>query len=189
MWQPIGVFISSAIAYGTAAKWRCDPDYLSCRSPELEPGQPCCTVGSNMGWRYCVIVLGGMTLFVFFLRYFVFHFHESPKFLLSRGKEAEAIAVLHRIAKFNKAPPPVLTLDMFAQIDETDSQTTNSAIVNTDEPKSTAATTKNVLRGVGKEFRRLKSIFTNKLTAFIFVLLAIAYMVGYVFFAFDKDAF
>jgi hypothetical protein len=123
-----------------------------------------------MGWRYNVIVLGAMTLAVFFLRYFVFRFHESPKFLLSRGKEAEAIEVLHRIAKFNKAPPPQLTLEMFQMIDETESATTNSAIMASQGGKSTAATTKHVVKGFTKELRRLKGIFTNKLSALVFVL-------------------
>ncbi|KAB5546823.1 sugar transporter-like protein [Coniochaeta sp. 2T2.1] len=149
MWQPIGVTVASGIAYGTAAKWRCDPELPSCKA--VGAGEACCTVSSNMGWRYNVIVLGAMTLFVFFLRYFVFRFHESPKFLLSRGKEAEAIEVLHKIARFNKAPPPTLTLEMFALID----------------------------RGLGKELRRLKGIFTSKLSAFTFFLLAIAYMGDY----------
>jgi hypothetical protein len=71
--------------------------------------------------------------------------------------------VLHKIARFNKAAPPTLTLEMFAAIDR-------------DEPGTTAP--KNVLGGFAKEIRRLKGIFTNKLTAFIFVLLAIAYMVS-----------
>jgi hypothetical protein len=126
-----------------------------------------------MGWRYNVIVLGGLTLVVFFLRYFVFKFHESPKYLLSRGKEAEAIEVLHRIAKYNKQPPPTLTLEMFAAIDEAES----SENLRTVGPQGTAATTKKVLSGFGKEIARLKGIFTNKLSAFIFALLAIAYMV------------
>lgn len=176
MWQPIGVTVASGIAYGTAAKWRCDPALPSCKA--VGAGEACCTVGNNMGWRYNVIVLGAMTLAVFFLRYFVFRFHESPKFLLSRGKEAEAIKVLHRIAKFNKAPPPQLTLEMFHMIDETESATTNSAILSSQGGKSTAATTKHVVKGFTKELRRLKGIFTNKLSALVFVLLAIAYMVS-----------
>lgn len=130
-----------------------------------------------MGWRYNVIVLGVMTLVVFILRFFVFRFHESPKFLLSRGREAEAIQVLHRIAKFNKAPPPTLSLEMFALIDDTGSTTTNSAMINPDGPRSTTATTKHVVKGFGKELRRLKGIFTNRLSCLIFVLLAVAYMV------------
>lgn len=115
MWQPIGVVAASGIAYGTAAKWRCDVELPSCRA--VGAGEACCSVSSNMGWRYEVIVLGAMTLAVFFLRYFVFTFHESPKFLVSRGREAEAIEVLHKIAKFNKAPPPELTLEMLAAVE------------------------------------------------------------------------
>ncbi|KAH7398568.1 sugar transporter-like protein [Pyrenochaeta sp. MPI-SDFR-AT-0127] len=177
MWQPIGVVVASAIAYGTAAKWRCDVELPSCRA--VGEGEACCTVSSNMGWRYEVIVLGCMTLTIFFLRFFVFRFHESPKFLLSRGREAEAIEVLHKIAKFNKAPPPTLTLEMFVAIDETDSQISDSAILPAAGPQTTAETTKKVAKGFGKELRRLKGIFTNKLSCFIFVLLAIAYMGDY----------
>ncbi|KAF1936330.1 MFS general substrate transporter [Clathrospora elynae] len=176
MWQPIGVALASAIAYGTAAKpaWRCDPKLLSCRA--VAAGKPCCTVSSNMGWRYNVIILGCMTLAVFVLRYFVFTFHESPKFLLARGREAEAIEVLHKIAKFNKQPPPALTLEMFAAIDDQVSSSENMA---TGDPQSTAATTKKVISGFGKELARLKGIFTNRLSALTFVLLAIAYMGDY----------
>jgi hypothetical protein len=118
-----------------------------------------------------------MTLFVFFLRFVVFRFHESPKFLVSRGKEAEAIEVLHKIAKFNKQPPPTLTMEMFAAIDEASAQAGATEPAERG-PQGTAATTKKVLSGFGKELKRLKGIFTNKLSAFIFVLLAIAYMVS-----------
>jgi len=131
-----------------------------------------------MGWRYTVLVLGTMTLAVFFLRYFVFTFHESPKFLLARGREAEAIEILHKIAKYNKQPPPTLTLEMFAAIDEASSNATSATQGATDGPQSTAATTKKVVSGFGKELTRLKGIFTNRLSAFIFVLLALTYMVS-----------
>ncbi|ETI24010.1 hypothetical protein G647_03379 [Cladophialophora carrionii CBS 160.54] len=169
MWQPIGVVAASGIAYGTAAKWRCDPTLPSCHA--VADGEACCTVSSNMGWRYEVIVLGCMTLVVFFLRYFVFHFHESPKFLLSRGKEAEAIEVLHKIAKFNHAPPPTLSIEYFHAIDEAASQDSG--------PKTTAALNRNVLKNFVASFKHLKGLFLNRLQLFIWVLLAIAYMGDY----------
>ena len=75
MWQPIGVVAASGFAYGTAAKYRCDIDLPYCRDPELAEGAACCTVASNMGWRYLVIALGGVTLVMFCLRFFVFKFH------------------------------------------------------------------------------------------------------------------
>lgn len=175
MWQPIGVIVASAVAYGTAAKWRCDPKLPSCAA--VGAGQACCTVSSNMGWRYEVIVLGLMTLAVFFLRFVIFRFHESPKFLLSKGKEAEAIEVLHKIAKFNKAPPPTLTVEMFREIEETHS-------LHSGEPVgqlSTAAHSKNVVKNVLGSLKHLKGLFGNKLQAFIFVLLGLAYMVSRLF--------
>lgn len=171
MWQPIGVVAASAIALGTTAKWRCDPTLPACNGS----GEPCCTVDSNMGWRYNIIILGVMTLVIFCLRYFVFKFHESPKFLLARGREAEAIEVLHRIAKFNKAPAPTLTLEHFAAIDAMDGVVPEEAPTNL----SRAEKNKLVLTNFGKELRRLKGIFTNRLSCFIFVLLGIAYMGDY----------
>lgn len=174
LWQPVGVVVASGIAYGTAAKWRCDPDLPSCKA--VGAGEACCTVSSNMGWRYEVIVLGCMTLVIFFLRFFVFKFHESPKFLLARGREAEAIEVLHKIAKFNRAPPPTLTMEHFMAIDEVDSN--NSAHSAVGVPQTTAQTSKHVVRNFFANFKHLKDVFGNKLQSFIFVLLAIAYMVS-----------
>ena len=139
-----------------------------------------------MGWRYEVIILGCVTLLIFFLRFFVFTFHESPKFLLSRGREAEAIEVLHKIAKFNRAPPPELTLEMFALIDETDSTGSAAAI---DGPQTRAQTAKNVWTGFLKEIKRVKGVFTNRLQLFIFVLLAIAYMVLFPLSPFSPSTF
>jgi hypothetical protein len=175
MWQPIGVVAASAIALGTAAKWRCDPELPSCHA--VGSGEPCCTVDSNMGWRYNVIILGVMTLVIFCLRYFVFTFHESPKFLLSRGREAEAIEVLHKIAKFNRAPPPTLTVEHLAAIDAMDG-TVHADVVPTNQ-LTRAEKNKRVLKSFGTELARLKGIFTNKLSCFIFVLLGIAYMGDY----------
>lgn len=111
-----------------------------------------------------------MTLTIFFLRFFVFRFYESPKYLLSRGKEAEAIEVLHKIAKYNKAPPPTLTLEHFAAIDAESGEAA--------APKNAATTTKHVVRDFFHSFKHLKALFTSRLQTFIFVLLAITYMVS-----------
>jgi hypothetical protein len=163
MWQPIGVVFASAVALGTTAKWRCEPNLDSCKA--VANGQPCCTVGSNMGWRYNLIILGVVTLVVFFLRYF----------LLSRGREAEAIEVLHKIAKFNKAPAPTLTLEHFAAIDAMDGVVHEEKATNLSRKEKN----KQVFVNAGKEVTRLKGIFTKKLSCFIFVLLGIAYMGDY----------
>ena len=55
-----------------------------------------------MGWRYLNITIGGITFCMFVCRFFLFHLFESPKFLLSRGRQAEAVATVHGIAFKNK---------------------------------------------------------------------------------------
>ena len=183
LWQPIGVVAASGLAYGTAAKYRCDVTLPSCRA--VTAGTPCCTVSSNLGWRIEYIVLGGVTLLIFFLRYFVFSFQESPKFLLSVGKEQEAIDVLHRIAKFNGAPAPTLKMEHFAEIDSAASQYSAPDAVDRTEGRGPGGAGRlsfftdfnRVARNFFHSFKHLKGIFLNKLQLLIFVLLAVAYMV------------
>jgi MFS family permease len=56
----------------------------------------------NDGWRYFVYTMGAMTFCMFLSRFLLFHLYESPKFLLSRGRQAEAVAVVHGIAYKNR---------------------------------------------------------------------------------------
>lgn len=44
-----------------------------------------------------------MTMIMFACRFFLFHLYESPKFLLSQGRQKEAIAVVHGLAWRNGA--------------------------------------------------------------------------------------
>ena len=73
-----------------------------------------------MGWRYVLFTLGAICLFVFFLRFVVFRFQESPKYLLYRGRDEKAVQVLQHIAKFNGRESTV-TLDVFAALTDEDS--------------------------------------------------------------------
>lgn len=168
MWQPIGVVVGSAIAYGTAAKYRCDIELPACS--RVKDGEACCSVSSNMGWRYQVIIIGAVTFAVFFARYFIFRFYESPKFLLCKGREQEAIDVLHKIAVFNGAPAPRLTVEDFRLID------ISMGVGETQT--APASNAKDVVFGVFKSLGFLRGLFLNKLECFTFIILAFAYMVG-----------
>jgi hypothetical protein len=64
------------------------------------PGAPC-TKADNWGWRYLILTLGAITFAMFVCRFFLFHLYESPKFLLSRGRQAEAVATVYGIAHYN----------------------------------------------------------------------------------------
>lgn len=72
-----------------------------------------------MGWRYTMITLGAITIFVFISRFVLFRFQESPKYLLYRGKDERAVKSLQYIANYNKVPCNI-TLESFTQLDEDD---------------------------------------------------------------------
>lgn len=54
-----------------------------------------------MGWRYLLFILGALTLILWGLRFFVFHLFESPRFLIGKGKDTEAVTVIRKMAEFN----------------------------------------------------------------------------------------
>lgn len=60
-----------------------------------------CPRASNQGWRYFTYTVGGLVMVLFVLRFFVFHLYESPRYLVGRGRDAEAVDVLHRVAAYN----------------------------------------------------------------------------------------
>ena len=117
VWWPIGQLIASlskyaffalqpylinfaTVAWGLIPRYSCDDSLSSCAiSP---PGVACCERADNKGWRYFALTLGALTFVMFVCRFFFFHLYESPKFLLSRGRQSEAVATVHGIAYKNR---------------------------------------------------------------------------------------
>jgi MFS family permease len=60
-----------------------------------------CTRAANMGWRYFVIVMGGISLIEFIIRMVFFKIYESPKYLMGKGRDEEAVKVVHEVARRN----------------------------------------------------------------------------------------
>ncbi|KAI0370954.1 MFS general substrate transporter [Pilatotrama ljubarskyi] len=89
IWWSVGQLVASFVAWPLIANFSC---------PQ---GSTTCTRAENMGWRYLLFTLGGMTLLLWAIRFFVFPLYESPRFLVGRGRDAEAVAVVQRIAQFN----------------------------------------------------------------------------------------
>lgn len=48
-----------------------------------------------------MIVMGGTALIMFFLRFVCFTIYESPKFLMGKGRDEEAVRVVHEVARRN----------------------------------------------------------------------------------------
>jgi MFS family permease len=95
VWWPIGQLSSSLFAWFFIANW-----------PAEE------------GWRKFVMTIGVITFVMFIVRFFIFHLFESPKYLLSKGRQAEAVAVVHGIAYRNKAKTWLTEEIMDAVVDD-----------------------------------------------------------------------
>jgi hypothetical protein len=40
-------------------------------------------------------------MFMWIIRFFLFHLYESPKYLMGRGRDQEAVEVVHKVAAYN----------------------------------------------------------------------------------------
>ncbi|KAI0509443.1 sugar transporter [Xylaria bambusicola] len=75
VWWPVGQLVSSLFAWYFITNWPVD-----------------------QGWRLFIATVGLVTFVMFLIRFGLFHLFESPKYLLSQGRQAEAVAVVHGIA-------------------------------------------------------------------------------------------
>ncbi|ORX38077.1 MFS general substrate transporter [Kockovaella imperatae] len=91
VWWAIGQVIGSLISWVFLA-------HYGCPTP---PAGEFCSRESNMGWRYAYFCMGALMIFLWAIRFFVLPVYESPKFLASVGRDEEAVAVIHKIAKRN----------------------------------------------------------------------------------------
>ena len=99
---------------------------LSCQQ-----NQKVCTRSENMGWRYFIITIGGLALIGFVLR-FLFRIFESPKYYMGKGRDEDAVRMVHEVAKRNHTTSTLTVEDLRACErfgDGTVSQTDASAAI------------------------------------------------------------
>lgn len=131
-----------------------------------------------MGWRYLLYTQGGLCLGIFILRFVFFRFQESPKFLIYRGQDREAVDSLHYIARFNSRESNVTT-ELLTSIDDED-----MAIANNDGNSPTGrAETKEIKNSfshkVKTEFSRAKVLFSSTAVGRLTILIWITYIFDY----------
>lgn len=79
--------------------------------------EPFCDSRTNRGWRYCWYVNSGIVMGAALLRLIVLKLDETPKFLISVGKDEEAFAAVQKLAaKYNR--PCSLTLEQLKECGE-----------------------------------------------------------------------
>lgn len=119
-----------------------------------------CEYHDNLGWRYCFWTYGAIN-FAMFLGRFIFPLHESPKYLIGRGRDAEAVQVLHKIAAYNKTST-WLTLAHFQQIDN-DLGNGNPLIQTSAHQEASNVLKKNISKF---EPEKMKALFSTPIMAF-----------------------
>ncbi|KAG0140371.1 hypothetical protein CROQUDRAFT_53357 [Cronartium quercuum f. sp. fusiforme G11] len=162
VFQPIGVVFASILGLAYVPRFSCAEGIPSC---SLGPGHGagCCHRSENYGWRYLMWTIGATTMAVFLGRILLFKFQESPKFLVSKGKDQEALKVLYSIAAFNNQPVPSLTLKDLEALDPPKSKSILS------EPKQTWT----------HKADHLKGLFKNKVVGITTLLLSLAFMADF----------
>lgn len=85
-----------------------------------------CTKSENFGWRYFMIAMGCLAMLMFFVRFVCFTIYESPKYLMGRGKDEEAVRVVHEVARRN-GKTASLTLEDLKMHERLGQQSTDAA--------------------------------------------------------------
>ncbi|KAK7059872.1 putative MFS-type transporter PB1E7.08c [Favolaschia claudopus] len=101
IWASLGDLSGSLVALALIGNYSCTP--------------PECSRASNEGWRYFLYIMGGLTILLWAIRFFVFDMHESPKYLIGTGKDEEAVAAIHKIAEYNGKTSNLSVEDLKAQ--------------------------------------------------------------------------
>ena len=123
-----------------------------------------------MGWRYTLLCLGALCLVIFFLRFVVFDFQESPKYLLYRNKDEKAVKVLHHIAKFNGRESGI-TVETFQTLDKED-RYNSSGVASDPTLEDEALERKKTWKELVKlEFIRYKILFSTFTMARLTILI------------------
>ncbi|KAI5120241.1 hypothetical protein M0805_007545 [Coniferiporia weirii] len=89
IWWTVGQLLGALVAWPLIASFSCAPSEGECEASQ------------NRGWRYLLFALGGLMLAMWFVRAFTFGLLESPRYLVARGEDENAIAVLHAVARVN----------------------------------------------------------------------------------------
>lgn len=168
VWWALGQIIPAGAAWGFLPNFSCASD--------VAPGH--CLKQDNMGWRYLLYTMGGFTFLLWIVRFFFFHLHESPKYLIGQGRYQEAIDVLDAVAKYNGVKQP-LTVARLEQVEREhiERHGAHHAVDRIVDRK--AAFKRAVSAFKPKDFSHIRALFATPKLAYSFVLILLIWgMIG-----------
>jgi hypothetical protein len=167
IWWALGQIIPAAAAWGFLPNFSCPTT--------LAPGQ--CRKEDNMGWRYLMYTMGALTFVLWAGRFFFFHLHESPKYLIGQGRYADAVEVLDAVAKYNGSSNP-LTVERLEQVerDHVACHGDHHVVVRGDRK---AALKRSLMAFKPGGLRHVRALFSTVKLAYSFVLILLIWgMIG-----------
>ncbi|KAL4924016.1 MFS transporter [Aspergillus undulatus] len=135
----LGQAVAALIAWPLMANYTCPSDTMN--------GQY--SFQDNLGWRYCYWTFGGLTLTMFLARLF-FRIYETPKYLLGRGLDKQAVDVVSKVAA-RDSKETWLAIDHFDAID--------AQIAQSQSCSNPTTTTKTIFNRTISKFTPAKIIF------------------------------
>lgn len=121
--------------------------------------------------------MGALAIAFGLIRILIFKLPESPRYLLSKGRDVQAVASVNYVARRNKRPEP-LTIEMFREID------TKLGFTPTADNQFQALSRSEIIKENLKDFKgaNYKTLFSNRKLAqhttliwFIWLTVGIAY--------------
>lgn len=122
-----------------------------------------------------MITLGAITLAIFFLRFAVFNFYETPQYLLSRGRDEAALEVLQQVAKVNKAPSPQSSIEDFQEIDRRVGNLDQSKVKKVETSKDTFS---RKVRELLRHFKVVKLLFASRKMTRVTLIIWVVFIAG-----------
>lgn len=114
-------------------------------------------------------------MIIFFLRFVVFNFYETPQYLLSRGRDEAALEVLQQIAKVNKAAAIQFSIQDFQEIDRRVGNVDSSKVKKVETTKETFVRSSKQLLG---QFKVAKYLFSNRRMTRLTIVIWVVFIAG-----------
>lgn len=110
-----------------------------------------------MGWRYFMLAMGGVALLMFIIRFACFTVFESPKYLMGKGRDADAVKTVHEVARRNGRTSDLTLEDLEAC----------NALARTEDAPQVSHATAAIKRNLEKfDTQHVKRLFATKKLAF-----------------------
>ncbi|KDR81207.1 hypothetical protein GALMADRAFT_60449 [Galerina marginata CBS 339.88] len=162
IWRALGQLFGSLIAWPLVANFSCP----------TKKGSSVCPRSLNQGWRYFLFTMGGLMLVLWAIRFFVFTLYESPKYLMGKGRDEDAVAVVHKVAAHNGVTSTLTLKDLSRFAGHGDVGSSKSQV---GKAKDTDAGLNGYTSNVTKAIQRKLSMFDVNHVKPLFVTKKMAY--------------